>query len=234
MVKLLRNIAVVAVALLSLTGCFKKVTTATTVCIKVVEEVQVMERVESVDNTTGEMTETLKEVRKQRLPAEGCYAYLYYTDSSDWTVTSYEDAAAKTLTNVVTGEKLIYPDAESSPYVLEGSVNNYISLYQEARPAMVVVVYPLAQMYAYMYRISDAENLPTTYLTLIFHIWKTGAYNEGSKEGYRWTIVTPETQVRPPVIEEPKSPEMPENPTNPEEPENPEAPDSPDNPDVNN
>ena len=85
-----------------------------------------------------------------------------------------------------------------------------------------------------MYRISDAENLPTTYLTLIFHIWKTGAYNEGSKEGYRWTIVTPETQVRPPVIEEPEIPEEPTNPDNPEEPENPEEPDSPDNPDVNN
>ena len=96
--------AIVSVALLSFTGCFKKVTTATTVCIKVVEEVQVMKSEVSVDSTTGEVTETLKEVGKKMQPAEGCYAYLYYTDTSEWTVTSYEDAAAKTLTNVVTGE----------------------------------------------------------------------------------------------------------------------------------
>lgn len=210
MIKLIRNMAVVAVVLFSLTGCFKKVTTATTLCIKVVEEVPVMERESSVDGTTGEVTETLKEVRKDMLPAEGCYAYLYYVDSSKWSVASYEDAVSKTLTNIESGEKISQPDSESSVYEMEGSSNNYLSLYQDSRAAFVVVVYPAAQMYAYMHRESKAENLPTTYLTLIFHTWKTGSYNEGSKEGYKWTIVAPETAVRPPIIEEPESAGTPE------------------------
>ena len=210
MIKLIRNMAVVAVVLFSLTGCFKKVTTATTLCIKVVEEVPVMERASSVDGTTGEVTETLKEVRKDMLPAEGCYAYLYYVDSSKWSVASYEDAISKTLTNIESGEKISQPDSESSVYEMEGSSNNYLSLYQDSRAAFVVVVYPAAQMYAYMHRESKAENLPTTYLTLIFHTWKTGSYNEGSKEGYKWTVVAPETAVRPPIVEEPESAGTPE------------------------
>lgn len=197
--------AVVAVALLSLTGCFKKVTTATTLCIKVVEEVPVMIKECDVDSSTGEVAEKLKEVRKDMLPAEGCYAYLYYVDSDKWIIESYEDAAAKTLTNIESGEKISEPDAESSPHTIEGSSNNYLSLYQEGRSAFVVVVYPAAQMYAYMHRGAGAENLPTTYLTLIFHTWKTGTYNEGSKDGFKWVVVAPETTVRPPIIEEPES-----------------------------
>lgn len=197
--------AVVAVALLSLTGCFKKVTTATTLCIKVVEEVPVMIKESDVASSTGEVTEKLKEVRKDMLPAEGCYAYLYYVDSDKWSIESYEDAAAKTLTNIESGEKISEPDAESEPYMIDGSSNNYLSLYQEGRSAFVVVVYPAAQMYAYMHRGAEAENLLTTYLTLIFHTWKTGTYNEGSKDGFKWVVVAPETTVRPPIIEEPES-----------------------------
>ena len=197
--------AVVAVVLLSLTGCFKKVTTATTLCIKVVEEVPVMIKESDVDSSTGEVTDKLKEVRKDMLPAEGCYAYLYYVDSDKWSIESYEDAAAKTLTNIESSEKISEPDAESSPHTIEGSSNNYLSLYQEGRSAFVVVVYPAAQMYAYMHRGAEAENLPTTYLTLIFHTWKTGTYNEGSKDGFKWVVVAPETTVRPPIIEEPES-----------------------------
>lgn len=202
MVKAFRNIAVAVIALLSLTGCFKKVTTATTLCIKVIEEVPVMVAEKSVDSTTGEETEVLKEVRKEMRPADGCYAYLYYVDSSKWEIASYEDAAAKILTNIESGEKLSVPDAESVPYTIEGSSNNYISLYQDTRAAIVVVVYPLAEMYAYMHRKPEAENLSTTYLSLVFHTWKTENYHEGSKENFKWMIVVPPTIVRPPVIEE--------------------------------
>ena len=59
----------------------------------------------------------------------------------------------------------------------------------------MVVTYPEAEMYAYIYRKAEAENLSYTYLTLIFHSWKSGVYNEGSKEGYKWTIVAPEAVV---------------------------------------
>ena len=162
---------VVAVAMLSLTGCFKKVTTDTTLRIKTL-----------VEKVSGDGT----------VAAEGCFAYLYYTEKEDWTVASYEDAAAKTITNTETGDKLSEPDAESEIFTSEEFSNSYLSLFQDRAPALVVVVYPEAKMYAYIYRKAEAENLSYTYLTLIFHKWKTGTYYEGSKDGYRWTVVAPE------------------------------------------
>ena len=172
MVKSLRNMVVVAVAMLSLAGCFKEVTTDTTLRIKTLVE---------------------KESGGGTVAADGCYAYLYYTEKEDWTVASYEDAAAKTITNTETGDKLSEPDAESEIFTSEEFSNSYLSLFQDRAPALVVVVYPEAKMYAYIYRKAEAENLTYTYLTLIFHEWKTGTYYEGSKEGYRWTVVAPES-----------------------------------------
>ncbi len=182
MLRFLRNTTIAVVAMLLLTGCFKKVTTDTTLRIKVLTE----------EASGGE-----------RVAAEDCFGYIYYTEAENWTVASYEDAAAKTITNIETGEKLSEPNGESVPYVIEGSTNNYLSIFQDRAPALVVVVYPAAQMYAYIYRKAEAENLPYTYLTLIFHKWKTGTYPEGSKEGYKWTVVAPETPVAP---EEPATP----------------------------
>ena len=154
------------VAILSLTGCFKKVTTDTTLRIKVLSE-----------KVSGE----------ERIPAEGCFGYLYYV-GTDWTIASYEDAVAKIITNTTTGEKMTEPDVEGEPYAMENSSNNYISIPQNKPQALVVVVYPAAQMYAYMYRLSEAENLPNTYFSLIFHEWKTDTYPEG-----KWTVVSPTT-----------------------------------------
>lgn len=186
--KILRNIAIVAVALLSFTGCFKKVTTDTTLRIKPLVE----------EKSGGE-----------RIAAEGCYAYIYYTPKEDWTVASYEDAVSKTITNLETGEKLSEPNAESALHTSESLVS-YLEIFQDKAPALVVVVYPEAKMYAYIYRKAEAENLTYTYLTLIFHKWKTGTYYEGSKEGYRWTVVAPETPAEPETPTEPEQPETPE------------------------
>ena len=168
MQKIVRNIVLLAVVLFATTGCFKKVTTDTTLRIKtLVEEVSGGERV----------------------AAEGCYAYIYYTDKEDWTVASYEDAAAKVITSTVTGETLSEPNEESEVYTMESSELSFLSIFQDKAPALVVVVYPEAQMYAYMYRKAEAENLTYTYLTLIFHKWKSDIYYEGSKDGYKWTVV---------------------------------------------
>ena len=205
MSRVLRNIVVALVVALTATSCFKKVTTDTTLRIKVLTE-----------ETSGVGS----------VPADGCYAYIYYTDKEDWTVASYEDAAAKIITHPESDEVRTEPNVESEPYVWEGSENNYLSLFQDKAPALLVVVYPEAKMYAYMYRKAEAENLPYTYLTLIFHTWKKESYYEGSKEGYRWTVVVPE------VSETPANPDEPTTPENPDEPENPVDPDSPDNPDV--
>ena len=150
------------------TGCFKKVTTDTTLRIKVLSE-----------ETSGGGT----------VAAEGCYAYVYYTDKADWVITSYEDAAAKIITYPETGETRNEPDGESETYQPEGSTTTYLSLFQDKSPALVVVVYPEAKMYAYIYRKAEAVNLHYTYLTLIFHKWKKDTYTEGSQEGYKWTVV---------------------------------------------
>ena len=159
---------VALLVLLCTCSCFKKVTTNTTVVVKpLVQEV-----------SGGAL-----------LPAEEVMMYAYYTDSEEWTILSYEDALNKTITHVTTGEQRTEPNVEGSPYTLEGSENNYVSFYQDASPAMVVVVYPPAKMYAYMFRSLIAENLPTTYLTLIFRPWKSEPYNEGSKAGYKWYVV---------------------------------------------
>ena len=163
--------------MLSLTGCFKKVTTDTTLRIKTLVE---------AESGGG------------RLAAEGCYAYIYYTEKENWTVASYEDAA----NNLETGEKLSEPNGESEVWSAEGSTTNYLSIFQDKAPALVVVVYPEAQMYAYNYRKAEAENLTYTYLTLIFHKWKTGEYTEGSKDGYKWTVVAPEAPATPPANDE--------------------------------
>lgn len=181
MLRVFRNIVVLVGVLLATTGCFKKVTTDTTLRIKVLAE-----------NTSG----------GDRVPAEGCYGYIYYTKTQDWVVESFEDAAAKIITNPLTGEKLSEPDGESEIYTIDGSMNNYLSLFQDKAPALVVVVYPKAQMYGYIYRKAEAENLTYTYLTLIFHSWKNGVYNEGTVDGYKWTVVAPEK-----TTEEPTAPE---------------------------
>lgn len=166
--RFLRNITIVAVAVIALTGCFKKVTTDTTLRIKVLTE-----------ETSG----------SGAAAAEGCYAYIYYTPNEDWIIASYEDAEAKIITNPETGETMGMPDVESEPYQAEESSIEYLQMFQSGAPALVVVVYPAAKMYAYIYRKAEAENLHYTYLTLIFHKWKTTTYNEGSKDGYKWTVV---------------------------------------------
>jgi hypothetical protein len=174
MIRVFRNTVFAVVAMLLLTGCFKKVTYDTTLRIKTLTEAV----------SGGE-----------RLPAEECFGYLYYVNQ-DWSVTSYEDAVAKTITNSLTGEKRSEPDVESEPYIVDGSANNYLSLSQSGRQALVVVVYPKSNMYAYMHRFTEAENLAYTYLTLIFHSWKKGEYTEGSKEGYKWSVVAPEATTK--------------------------------------
>jgi hypothetical protein len=161
--KILRNITIAMVVAFFATGCFKKVTTDTTLRIKVLAE-----------ESSGSGT----------VAAEGCYAYVYYTDKEDWVIASYEDAAAKIITHPETGETRSLPDGESELYKDEGSAVEYLSLFQDKSPALVVVVYPEAKMYAYNYRKAEAVNLHYTYLTLIFHKWKTTTYTEGSKDGY--------------------------------------------------
>lgn len=149
-------------------GCFKKVTTDTTVVVK------------------GYVQE---ESGGPLLPAEGMEVYAYYPGDENWDILSYEDALNRIITNKTTGEQRTTPDVESAPYAVEGSTNTYASFFQNASPAMVVAVYPAAKIYGYMFRYLVAENLPTTYLTIVFRPWKGEPYAEGSKAGHKWYVV---------------------------------------------
>lgn len=161
--------ATAAAAAMMLCGCFKKVTTDTTVVIKAL-----------LQETSG----------GDNVPVTGVTAYAYYTGSENWTINSYEDAVNRIITSTEDGSQRNEPDAEGSPYEKYES-GNYTSMWLNASPAMIVVVDPQSQMYAYMFKYLNAENLPETFLTLIFHTWKTEPYKEGTKEGQIWNVFPP-------------------------------------------
>lgn len=167
MKRALHIVCLLAVLLLA-TGCFKKVTTATTLVIKPMVEAASGAGATNTDEAFG---------------------YIYYTDTKDWEIKSYDDAEAKIITSTATAEQRTTPDVESEPYTYKEFDTKYIAMSQASSPALVVVVYPPAKMYAYMWRNSEAENLPETFLTLIFHEWKTATYPEGKGDGYSWTVV---------------------------------------------
>lgn len=160
----------ICLAALLLGGCFKKVTTDTTVIVKSLVQ----------QESGGEI-----------VAAEGVDMYAYYTDNEGWDIASYEDAVNRIITNKESGEQRTTPDLLGVPYTIEGSENCYTAMWQTSSPAMIVVVYPAAKMYGYMFHYLDAENLPNTFLTLIFHPWQSAPYTEGQNERRRWYLFPP-------------------------------------------
>ncbi len=165
-------------------GCFKKVTTDTTAVIK---------------------TSLQEKDKGEYLPLAGVDVYAYYNCTEQWTVASYDDAVARRITDTASGEVRTEPDAVGVPYTKYGT-GNYTSVELRGAVAMVVVVDPTSKMYARMYKAMTAENLPETFLTLIFHAWKSEAYTEGKKEGFKWYVSAPAEPYNP-VPEEGETPE---------------------------
>ncbi|MBQ5635705.1 MAG: hypothetical protein IIV10_05285 [Alistipes sp.] len=169
--KFYTKIVLVALAAIMLGSCFKKVTTDTMLIVKTL-----------IETTSGEDDVAAKEV----------IAYAYYTGSDDWTVASYEDAVQGIITDSLGVERRTTPDVIASPFERESSTNSYVAMPLNQSPAMVVVVVPEVKMYAYTFRTLEAENLSQTYITLIFHSWKTKEYTEGNKsKGSEWLIFPP-------------------------------------------
>lgn len=168
--KALCTIAIVALAL-GLTGCFEKVTTRTNLLIKVL-----------VQETSGGENRLEEDVK----------AYAYYTGNDDWRVASYDDALNGIITDSLGVERRTQPDIEGVPFNKETLTLTYTSLPLTESPAMVVVVSPATRMYAYTFKPLNAENLPETYMTLIFHTWQKKVYTEGSaSKGGLWYIFPP-------------------------------------------
>ena len=169
--KIYAKIALVALAMIMLSGCFKKVTTNTTLIVKTL-----------IEEISGGDDVAAKEV----------VAYAYYTGTTDWTVASYEDAVQGIITDPSGTERRTTPDVVASPFEREGSTNSYVAMPLDQSPAMIVIAVPEVRMYAYSFRTLEAENLPQTYITLIFHSWKTKQYTEGNKnKGGEWIVFPP-------------------------------------------
>lgn len=165
--RLAAGIALVASIAIVATGCFKKVTNATTVVVKSL-----------VEQTSG----------GDRTPSEGVVAYAYYIDGAELSIASYDDALAKRVTTAE-GEERTAPDVEGEPY--EKYETGCYTALPLKKTALIVVVEPQTKMYACMVKRLTAENLPQTFLTLIFHSWKDKEYTEGSKEGFKWSVFPP-------------------------------------------
>lgn len=165
--RLAAGVALVAGVAIVATGCFKKVTNATTVVVKSL-----------VEQTSG----------GDRTPSEGVVAYAYYTDGAELSIASYDDALAKRVTTAE-GEERTTPDVEGEPY--EKYETGCYTALPLTKTALIVVVEPQTKMYACMVKHLTAENLPQTFLTLIFHPWKDKEYTEGSKEGFKWSVFPP-------------------------------------------
>lgn len=166
----MRFVVAAAAVALTMTGCFKKVTTDTTAIIKTL-----------VQETSG----------GENVPTESVDVYVYYTGNEDWEIRSYEDAVNRTITSTTDGSQRSEPDAVGTPYE-KYETGCYTAVSLTSSPAMIVVVEPQTRMYAYMFKLLTAENLPETYLTLIFHSWRDKAYTEGSKVGSIWNVFPPE------------------------------------------
>lgn len=166
----MRFVVAAAAVALTMTGCFKKVTTDTTAIIKTL-----------VQETSG----------GENVPTESVDVYVYYTGNEDWEILSYEDAVNRIITSTTDSSQRNEPDVIGEPYE-KYETGCYTAVPLTSSPAMIVVVEPQTRMYAYMFKLLAAENLPETYLTLIFHSWRDKAYTEGSKVGSIWNVFPPE------------------------------------------
>lgn len=187
--------AVVSVAAMLAAGCFKSVVTYT-------------------DYTMAIYNQTSETGPYSR--ARDIDSYVYYVDTTDWRVASYEDAVNRIITNKQTGEQRNVPDVLGA---FNSSKEYSMSVQLKQELSMIVVVNPELKLYAYRsYELPVNLDMVTTKLYMCS--WRRTYASSG------WIVVN-NFYVEPPVEE----PEDPENPENPEDPENPDNPEDPENPD---
>lgn len=177
-----RYLIIALLAALLFAGCFKKVTRQTQAVIKLMHQ-----------DVSGEQTmaSTLDSIQ----------VFVFNTKSEDWTINSWEDAIQAKITNITDGSTNSVPDAIGEPYLREGSENSYMAVELTQTPSMIVVVDSELKMYAYAFKRLEAQNLPQTYLSLIFHKWKTEDYVEGVEKNCLWHIFVNHSGDEPPVQE---------------------------------
>ncbi len=181
------------VTLLAAVGCYKDVSYNTTIVLRPSQQLE----------SGGAAIE---------LP--GVMAYAFAVDTTEYQVTSYENALAGVMSSKESGEE-VKAFASSTPYNNDVyGYHNSISLLIDADMEYIalVAVDTLNKDYGYTnYKVG--VNLPITYIALNFAPWKLGSFKYGN---WQFVVDDPYTPPLPPEVTLPEAPEV-------EEPETPET-----------
>ena len=122
-----------------------------------------------VQLTSGDVSEPLADI----------IGYAFDADTTEWTVTSYDDAVHGILTSKLNpSEQLGNPIAVAEPYTVEGMTERFVMELPD-HSVMLLVVDHSNRLYAY--KNQDLQpNMGSLFVTLIFKPWKElTAYQEG-------------------------------------------------------
>ncbi len=117
---------------------------------------------------------------------DGCVAYAFDADSTEWGVASWEDAVNGVLTSKDDGVSTKSHYASAQSYTEDGLEDTMLAMNVKLETTMIVVANTTTANYGYT-QYSVGLNLPTTYLYVRFRPWKEGIYTEGS-----WVYSAPE------------------------------------------
>ena len=105
-----------------------------------------------------------------------CYAFP--TDTTDWTVASYQDALDGVVTSLRTGERLAQPMASGEPYRMDGN-ENWLAMTVSGPSVMIVAVDTYNRLYGFRQQGLGA-NLSQMYVQMTFRPWKRArTYTDG-------------------------------------------------------
>ena len=142
-----------------LAGCFKKVRYETTYVLEPWVEL----------TSGGEKVAYLWDTIR-------CYAFP--TDTTDWTVASYQDALDGVVTSLRTGERLAQPMASGEPYRMDGN-ENWLAMTVSGPSVMIVAVDTYNRLYGFRQQGLGA-NLSQMYVQMTFRPWKRArTYTDG-------------------------------------------------------
>lgn len=142
-----------------LTGCFKDVSYKTTYVLKPLQQA-----------TSGDMLQITPDAK----------LYAFAADTAQWSVASYQDALDGVITSRTNPSKKISETvAVGEPYQRE-ETEGWLQMPLELRTQLILAVDTQNQLYA-ITQFETTENLPFTYVTLIFKPYKEGfTYKEGN------------------------------------------------------
>ena len=125
---------------------------------------------------------------------EGTLAYAFAADTSEWEVTSYEDALAGIITSRHEPSlKDNAPLATAEPYEAEGT-RGWLTMRIRRSSALVVAVNPELRLYGYRQQ-GFGENMPRLYSTVVFRPWKQ-SYDESKSWFMRNDFYTPPLEAQ--------------------------------------